>query len=139
MFEQRRIYVCSRHFRADPRGCGRDGRAPGYSGPSTLARTSGGLIRSPIARRHSTHGRITGLTLEQLKLLQAAFCGDVVPKGSAEDFQIFASKPLGLTDCLSQATVTRKRSRPSSSKSGYPLKFGSRRLTRSELSSMWSS
>jgi hypothetical protein len=28
--------------------------------------------------KHSTHGRITGLTLEQLKLLQAAFCRTVL-------------------------------------------------------------
>ena len=55
-----------------------------------------GLIRSSFREngkvKHSTHGRITGLTLEQLKLVQAAFRGDVVPKGSAEDFQILASK-----------------------------------------------
>ena len=58
-----------------------------------------GLIRSSYREKgkvkHSTHGRITGLTLEQLKLLQAAFRGDVVPKGSAEDFQILASKEYG--------------------------------------------
>ena len=50
--------------------------------------------------KHSTHGRITGLTLEQLKLLQAAFRGDVVPKGSAEDFQILASKEYGASYAL---------------------------------------
>ena len=58
-----------------------------------------GLIRSSFREKgkvkHSTHGRITGLSLEQLKLLQAAFRGDVVPKGSAEDFQILASKEYG--------------------------------------------
>jgi hypothetical protein len=47
-----------------------------------------GIIRSSFREngkvKHTTHGRITGLTLEQLKLLQAAFRGDVVPKGSAE-------------------------------------------------------
>jgi hypothetical protein len=57
------------------------------------------IIRSSFREhgkvKHSTHGRITGLTLEQLKLLQAAFRGDVVPKGSAEDFQILASKEYG--------------------------------------------
>ncbi len=55
-----------------------------------------GLIRSSYREngkvKHSTHGRITGLSLEQLQLLQAAFRGDVVPKGSAEDFQIRASR-----------------------------------------------
>ena len=63
-----------------------------------------GLIRSSYREqgkvKHSTHGRITGLTLEQLKLLQAAFRGDVVPKGSAEDFQIRASKEYGASYAL---------------------------------------
>jgi Transposase DDE domain len=63
-----------------------------------------GLIRSSYREngkvKHSTHGRITGLTLEQLKLLQAAFRGDVVPKGSAEDFQILASKEYGASYAL---------------------------------------
>jgi hypothetical protein len=55
-----------------------------------------GLIRSSYRQdgkvKHSNHGRLTGLTLKELKLLQAAFRGDVVPKGSAEDFEICASK-----------------------------------------------
>ena len=63
-----------------------------------------GLIRSSFRQngkvRHSTHGRITGLSFEQLKLLQAAFRGDVVPKGSAEDFQILASKEYGASYAL---------------------------------------
>ena len=63
-----------------------------------------GLIRSSYREngkvKHSTHGRITGLTLEQLKLVQAAFRGDVVPKGSEEDFQILASKEYGASYAL---------------------------------------
>jgi len=63
-----------------------------------------GLIRSSYREngkvKHSTHGRITGLSLEQLHLLQAAFRGDVVPKGSAEDFQIRASKEYGASYAL---------------------------------------
>ena len=63
-----------------------------------------GLIRSSYRQngkvKHSTHGRISGLSLEQLKLLQAAFRGDVVPKGSAEDFQIRASKEYGASYAL---------------------------------------
>src|SRR3974377_1448962 len=63
-----------------------------------------GLIRSSFREqgkvKHATHGRITGLTFEQLKLLQAAFRGDVVPKGSAEDFQIRASKEYGASYAL---------------------------------------
>ena len=50
-----------------------------------------GLIRSSYREdgkvKHCAHGRITGLSLEQLKLLQAAFRGDVVQKRSAEDIQ----------------------------------------------------
>ena len=74
---------------------------------SKFSATSGtpvGLIRSSFREqgkvKHATHGRITGLTLEQLKLLQAAFRGDVVPKGSAEDFQIRASKEYGASYAL---------------------------------------
>ncbi len=63
-----------------------------------------GLIRSSFREqgkvKHSAHGRVTGLTLEQLKLLQAAFRGDVVPKGSAEDFQIRDSKEYGASYAL---------------------------------------
>ena len=63
-----------------------------------------GLIRSSYREngkvKHSNHGRLTGLTLPQLKLLQAAFRGDVVLKGSPEDFQILASKEYGASFCL---------------------------------------
>jgi hypothetical protein len=63
-----------------------------------------GLIRSSFREngkvKHSTHGRITGLTFERLKLLQAAFRGDVVPQGSAEDLQIRASKEYGASYAL---------------------------------------
>jgi len=63
-----------------------------------------GLIRSSFRQegkvKHSTHGRITGLSLEQLKLLQAAFRGDVVPKGSAGDFHILSSKEFGASYAL---------------------------------------
>lgn len=56
-----------------------------------------GLIRSSYREdgkvKHSTHGRITGLSLGQLKLLQAAFRGDVVPKRSAEDLQGLSPHP----------------------------------------------
>jgi hypothetical protein len=57
-----------------------------------------GLIRPSFREngkvKHSTHGRITGLTLEQLKLLQAAFRGEVVPKSLSEKSR-FGSKPFG--------------------------------------------
>ena len=63
-----------------------------------------GLIRSSYREggkvKHSNHGRLTGLTLKELKLLQAAFRGGVVPKGSAEDFEIRASKEYGASYAL---------------------------------------
>ena len=63
-----------------------------------------GLIRSSFREqgkvKHATHGRMTGLSLEQLKLLQAAFRGDVVPKGSAEDLRILTSKEYGASYAL---------------------------------------
>ena len=47
-----------------------------------------GLIRSSYrdpdtqAVKHTQHGRITGVSLDQLKLIQAAFQGAVVPKSA---------------------------------------------------------
>ena len=64
-----------------------------------------GLIRSSYREngkvKHSTHGRLTGLTLEQLKLLQAAFRGDVVGEMLPHRyFQILAFRRMGLaTHC----------------------------------------
>ena len=40
------------------------------------------------------------LTLVQLKLLQAAFRGDVVPKGSPEDLKSLESKEYGASFCF---------------------------------------
>jgi hypothetical protein len=40
------------------------------------------------------------LSLQELKLLQAAFRGQVVPKGSAEDFELRASKEYGASYAL---------------------------------------
>jgi hypothetical protein len=63
-----------------------------------------GLIRSSYRQegkvKHANHGRITGLSLQELKLLQAAFRGQVVPKGSAEDFELRASKEYGASYAL---------------------------------------
>jgi transposase len=63
-----------------------------------------GIIRSSFRLegkvKHSNHGRITGLSLNQLKVLQAAFRGDVVLKGSSEDFQILSSKEYGASYAL---------------------------------------
>ncbi len=60
-----------------------------------------GLIRSSYrdpdshAVKHTQHGRITGLSLDQLKLIQAAFQGEVVPKGDPDTFQCTNSKEYG--------------------------------------------
>ena len=63
-----------------------------------------GLIRSSFRQegkvKHATHGRLTGLSLPQLQLLQAAFRGEVVPKGSAEAVQLRASKEYGASFSL---------------------------------------
>lgn len=60
-----------------------------------------GIIRSSYrdpqtqAVKHTQHGRITGLTLAQLKLIQAAFQGEVIPKGDPGAFQCTNSKEYG--------------------------------------------
>jgi transposase len=65
-----------------------------------------GLIRSSFRLggrvRHTNHGRISGLPLEKLKLLQAAFRGDVVPTDSPDAFQILSSRELGASRALLQ-------------------------------------
>ena len=58
-----------------------------------------GLIRSSYREngrvKHTTHGRLTGMSLSQLKLLQAAFRGDVIPKGSPLALKTGDSKEYG--------------------------------------------
>jgi hypothetical protein len=58
-----------------------------------------GLIRSSFRKNgkvcHSTHGRITGLSLEQLRMIQAAFQGRVVPESSPEALQIISGREYG--------------------------------------------
>jgi transposase len=69
-------------------------------------RSAVGLIRSSFRQDgkvlHSTHGRITGLSLEQLQLIQAAFRGEVVPKGSAQALELLCSKEFGASYSLLQ-------------------------------------
>ena len=63
-----------------------------------------GVLRSSFRQdgkvKHSNHGRIIGLALEQLQLIQAAFRGEVVPKDSPDAFQILASKEYGASHAL---------------------------------------
>ncbi|MDH7501860.1 MAG: hypothetical protein QHJ82_03980, partial [Verrucomicrobiota bacterium] len=58
-----------------------------------------GLIRSSFRKNgkvcHSTHGRIRGLSLKQLRLIQAAFQGRVVPEGSPKAFEITSGREYG--------------------------------------------
>ena len=58
-----------------------------------------GLIRSSYREKgqvkHTTHGRLTGMSLSALKLIQAAFRGEVIPKGSADGLRTTESKEYG--------------------------------------------
>jgi transposase len=63
-----------------------------------------GLLRSSFREdgkiKHSNHGRITGLELDQLKLIQAAFRGEVVPADSLQAFRTIGSKEYGASYAL---------------------------------------
>lgn len=63
-----------------------------------------GVLRSSFRQgdkiQHTNHGRITGLALEQLKLIQAAFRGDVVPKDSPQAFHTLNSREYGASHAL---------------------------------------
>src|SRR5258707_4987761 len=65
-----------------------------------------GVLRSSFRQgdkiQHTNHGRITGLPLDQLKLIQAAFRGDVVPKDSPQAFQTLNSREYGASHALLQ-------------------------------------
>jgi transposase len=65
-----------------------------------------GLIRSSFRLdgkvQHTSHGRISGLPLEKLQLLQAAFRGEVVAVGSPEAFQVLSSREYGASHALLQ-------------------------------------
>ena len=58
-----------------------------------------GLIRSSFRAngqvKHANHGRVSGLPLDQLKLIQAAFRGDVIAKNSADAFRVLSSREYG--------------------------------------------
>ncbi len=65
-----------------------------------------GIIRSSFRSqgkvKHSSHGRLSGIPLEKLKLLQSAFRGEVIPKSSTEAFQILSSREYGASHALLQ-------------------------------------
>ncbi|MEM7291059.1 MAG: IS1634 family transposase, partial [Pseudomonadota bacterium] len=54
--------------------------------------------------RHTQHGRITGCTLEQLKMLQLAFREKVLPADSPAAFRILQSKEYGASRVLLELT-----------------------------------
>ena len=58
-----------------------------------------GLIRSSFRKDgkvcHATYGRMTGLSLEQLRLIQAAFQGRVLQESSPEALQISSGREYG--------------------------------------------
>ncbi len=63
-----------------------------------------GIIRSTYREsdkvKHKTHGRLSGLNLEELKLLQAAFRGEVVRKDSPEALRTTDSREYGASYAL---------------------------------------
>ena len=58
-----------------------------------------GLIRTSFRIKgkvkHTTHGRLTGMTLEELRMVQAALRGDVVLKSSPDATKVGESKEYG--------------------------------------------
>jgi len=67
-----------------------------------------GLLRTSFRDKssgkivHTQHGRITGCSLEQLKMLQLAFRQKVAPIDSPEAFRILASREFGASRALLQ-------------------------------------
>ncbi len=63
-----------------------------------------GLIRSSFREngkvKHTNHGRITGLPLPQLRLIQAAFQNQAVPKDDPQSLQLLGSKEYGASFAL---------------------------------------
>lgn len=70
----------------------------------TSSKNPVGLLRTSFHKdgktKHTQHGRITGCTLAQLKLLQHAFRENVIPADSPEAFQILQSKEYGASFAL---------------------------------------
>lgn len=51
---------------------------------------------------HTQHGRITGVTLDELRMLQLAFRGALTPLGSPEAMRILRSREYGASNALLQ-------------------------------------
>ena len=65
--------------------------------PVGIVRTS---FRENDKMKHTQHGRITGCSLEQLKLLQLAFRERVVPIDDAQAFRILNSREYGASHAI---------------------------------------
>ena len=65
--------------------------------PVGIVRTS---FRENDKMKHTQHGRITGCSLEQLKLLQLAFRERVVPVDDAQAFRILNSREYGASHAI---------------------------------------
>jgi transposase len=65
-----------------------------------------GILRSSFRANgkvnHTNHGRISGLPLDKLLLIQAAFRGEVVAKSSADAFQVLSSREFGASHAFLQ-------------------------------------
>jgi len=78
----------------------------------TSRKNPGGILRTTFwdkAKKqtsHTQHGRITGCSMKQLKMIQCAFREEVVPSGDWDAFRILSSRELG----ASQAILGRGRS-----------------------------
>jgi len=63
-----------------------------------------GVIRSTFREdgkvKHTSHGRIAGVPLNTLRLIQAAFRGDVLPKHHPEALRLLSSKEYGASHAL---------------------------------------
>jgi hypothetical protein len=63
-----------------------------------------GILRTTFRQngkiRHTQHGRITGCSLEQLKLLQLAFRERVVPIDDPQAFRILDSREYGASHAI---------------------------------------
>jgi transposase len=49
---------------------------------------------------HTQHGRITGCSMEQLKMIQCAFREEVVPSGDQDAYRILSSRELGASRAI---------------------------------------
>ncbi len=65
-----------------------------------------GLLRTTFREKstgknvHTQHGRITGCSLDQLKMLQLAFRQGVIPADSPEAFKVLSSREFGASHAL---------------------------------------